>query len=360
MELKVIAFHSLYAPLTQPRVHYCCCHRRCQVPTGPAIIVREYLHGFFLQDLSDPTLSGDDEQRQYFGQGGTGYFDVMSSLESFGAGTNARLFGHLSPYSRHDAGWLDYVEITQDGVYPIQPSEFSSLIYQIKTGFADGEYILIENRQQVKWDEVMPASGIVMYHVDESKPDNSQAGYPGHENWPEAHYRVSVIQQDGLYEIEQGINNGDANDYWGTAGMVLGPGPQTFPNTDSYTLGRTGITITIMTDSSQIMLFKVEGLGTGRAAATMTAMAGAGVAASSSSGDLFSNGPVEDIAEIARPDPTIVSNVNEPDSRETSTNDEREPARYAVTWIMSMLGGVAVVMGLMTFLMPPKKQLHSP
>jgi hypothetical protein len=318
--------------------------------------VREFLHGFFLKDLSDSS-SGDDnlvedgqgnEQRHYFGQGGTGYFDIMSSLESFGSG-NTRLFGHLSPYSRRDAGWVDYVEITQDGVYPIQPSELSSLFYQIKIGFAEGEYILIENRQQVKWDELMPASGIVMYHIDELKPDNSQVGYPGHENWPDAHYRVSVIQQDGLYEIEKGINNGDANDYWGTEGMVLGPGPETFPNTDSYTLGSTGLKITIMSDSSMIMLFKVEGLGTGLSATmmTMTAMeASAGLAPSS--GDVINNG---DDGNINKPvqDPAILSNINGQESRETY--DERAETRYAVAWIGSMLGGLAVVMGLMAVLL---------
>jgi hypothetical protein len=317
-------------------------------------VVREFLHGFFLQDLSDSSGGGDNleehgqgnEQRHYFGQGGTGYFDIMSSLESFGSG-NTRLIGHLSPYSRRDAGWLDYVEITKDGVYPIQPSEISSLVYQIKIGFAEDEYILIENRQQVKWDEVMPASGIVMYHVDETKPDNSQVGYPGHENWPDSHYRVSIIQQDGLYEIEKGINNGDTNDYWGTEGMVLGPGPETFPNTDSYTLGSTGLKITIMSDSSMIMLFKVEGLGAG--VMTMTAMASAGLVPPS--GDVFSNGSDDNSNSNSNniQDPAMLSNVNSQDSRETY--DERAKTRYAVAWIGSMLGGLAVVMGLMAVLL---------
>jgi hypothetical protein len=72
---------------------------------------------------------------------------------------------------------------------------------------------------------------------------------------------VTVLQADGLYEIEKGISPGNAGDFW-TAGKKLGPGTN-WPNTAGYSSGivkQTGITIEVMTKSQFIMLIRVTGL----------------------------------------------------------------------------------------------------
>jgi hypothetical protein len=175
----------------------------------------------------------------------------------------------MSAYNRHTIGWVDYIEITEDGFYPIQSSAVSSQVYMISSPFPDLEYLLIENRQPLKWDSDWPASGIVIYHVDEFMVGQTKRGYPGHPNFPADHYMLAVLQADGKYDIEKGINNGDATDFW-TEGMSLGPGDSnganniTWPNTDAYSSGtreRTGLTIIITTPSRFIMTFEVRGLG---------------------------------------------------------------------------------------------------
>lgn len=130
----------------------------------------------------------------------------------------------------------------------------------IRKNFPDGEYLYIENKQKFLWDENFEAGGIVMYHVDENAPKQTQRGYPGHPNWPQEHYRVHVLQADGKTDIEQGTNPGDAGDFW-TIDMTLGPGGD-WPNTDSLSTGQkqTGITINVISDSSFVMLFQVTGL----------------------------------------------------------------------------------------------------
>lgn len=70
-----------------------------------------------------------------------------------------------------------------------------------------------------------------------------------------------MLQADGLYEIEKGINFGENGDLW-RKGTKLSPSPG-WPNTDAYSGGRTrrtGITIEILSDSQYIMLFKVTGV----------------------------------------------------------------------------------------------------
>ena len=101
----------------------------------------------------------------------------------------------------------------------------------------------------------------MIYKIDEAAPVSSMRGFPGHPKWPAEHYRVSVLQADGLYEIEKGDNMGEKGDLW-RKGDKLSPGPG-WPNTDAYGGGRvrrTGITIEILSDSQYIMLFKVSGV----------------------------------------------------------------------------------------------------
>ena len=91
-------------------------------------------------------------------------------------------------------------------------------IYVITDPFPDKEYLIIEMRFGMKWDEDFTGHGIVIYHVDNLAGDDnliqSTRGFPGHSNWPAEHYRVAVLQADGRYDIEQLINNGDETDFW--------------------------------------------------------------------------------------------------------------------------------------------------
>jgi immune inhibitor A len=166
----------------------------------------------------------------------------------------------MSPFTRAIAEWIVPIEITQNGYYPLQASEASSQVYKISQNFPDGEYLLIENRQPILWDADWDGGGVVIYHVDENKADQSTRGYPDHDNWPADHYMISVVQQDGNYGIETGESPGDASDFW-TIDMVLSPGGDI--STDAISSGtqvQTGITIRVRTVSQFIMSFQVEGL----------------------------------------------------------------------------------------------------
>jgi M6 family metalloprotease-like protein len=271
---------------------------------GLGTIQHEYLHGFGLYDLYD--LDKDESQKLPIG--GTSRFDIMSN--ALGWNRNVAIPGHMSPFSRLKVeGWLEPILITVDGFYAIQPSEISAHVYKISHNFPTGEYLLIENRQPIKWDKDWEGSGIVIYHVDETKVKQTTRGYPGKAGWPADHYMVSVIQADGLYDIEKGNNMGDAGDFW-VKDMVLGPGPN-FPNTDSIQGGvqkATGIKITIRSNSGFIMTFQVEGI----------------------TGSIQRNGN----------NPSFKADSPVPDTTGT-----------VLAWIISLLGGIAALIGILAIVL---------
>jgi hypothetical protein len=220
------------------------------------IIAHEMFHTFRAYDLYDPNVQNI--------VGGVGGFDIMAS--PFGQGNDLALPGSASPYTKIRAGWLTPIPITQDGVYEIQASVDSDMIYIIEENFPVGEYLLFENRQVSGWDaNLWGDGGMVIYHIDEEANRQNDRGFPGQAEWPQNanHYMVSVVQADGRFDLERANNDGDAGDLW-AEGMSLGPGNGfTYPNTDSYQRGSitsTGITITDISASGPTMSFRVTGL----------------------------------------------------------------------------------------------------
>jgi immune inhibitor A len=68
---------------------------------------------------------------------------------------------------------------------------------------------MVENRQKTGRDGALPGSGVAIWHIDENQSDNTN---------PLA-YKVGLLQADGLRQLEQGKNSGDAGDlYRGKAG----------------------------------------------------------------------------------------------------------------------------------------------
>jgi hypothetical protein len=74
----------------------------------------------------------------------------------------------------------------------------------VSQGFPEGEYLLIENRQPLSYDQRIPLGGLAIYHVDMKTSGWWTQGWPNQANWPQNgnHYRVAMLQADGLYQLE--------------------------------------------------------------------------------------------------------------------------------------------------------------
>jgi len=160
--------------------------------------------------------------------------------------------------------------ITSNGQYTLQAAATHPTVYAFVNPANDKEYFLMENKQHHNYFERnLPQEGINIYHIDDSAAFDSEA-YPGEIDWPQEHYRMAVVQPDGMWHLEKGENLGDAGDVFhggfrdfiGPNGVGLGTAVKSpTVTTDWYSSGRfvsSGITIKEISNSGQTMTFRVE------------------------------------------------------------------------------------------------------
>ena len=215
------------------------------------VTMHEFYHTLGLPDLYDRDLPYASVQGKG-GLGGIGVYDMMAC--PFGVNNNQMYPGSLSPWSKLEMGFLkEPIEITKSGFYTAKPSNDYPDVYAIKKGYPDGEMLLMENRQNIGHDATLPTGGMLIYKIDGTAYSNGNRnhGYPGQvdspevgQSWPSngLHFSIALLQADGDYDLEQGYNNGDAEDFYNNIDQILGPGngesvatgKGTYPNTDRY------------------------------------------------------------------------------------------------------------------------------
>ena len=149
----------------------------------------------------------------------------------------------LSAWCKLKLGWV-LPDTILPGSYSAPRVEDNPTIYMIDSGYPPGEYLLIENRQALMFDQLIPQGGLAVWHVDESKGSltfndpNNDEGYPGQLGWPgnDNHYRVELLQADGFFDLETFYNYGDSIDLY-RVGLATVLDASTSPDTDAYQAG---------------------------------------------------------------------------------------------------------------------------
>eukprot|EP00978_Attheya_sp_CCMP212_P013371 scaffold33647_cov49-Attheya_sp.AAC.1 len=220
-------------------------------------------HILGLKDLYDKKLNDG---------GGVGYYDLMSNM--WGSDYSGFRPPYVGPWGKMQLDWASSKQISKAGLYTIKPSADWPDFYTIHEGFPHGEYLIIENRQPLGFESHLDQGGLAIWHIDESSDSQTNNGHPWQDGWPENgnHYKVALLQADRLYNLERGINRGDASDLWNEQTKTeIGPGrlrpdgPNShriqFPNTDSYKNGlikHSGVRIfDIKQEKDHVMSFRI-------------------------------------------------------------------------------------------------------
>jgi immune inhibitor A len=156
---------------------------------------------------------------------------------------------HPSAWCKLQQGWASEVAVTTPGTVTFTDVKSSRAVHRLwRDGQRGKEYFLVENRQRTGFDRLLPGAGLLVWHVDDNQPDNSN----------ENRYLVGLVQADGKRDLERGRNRGDAGDaYPGTSGNTALT-PTSTPSSDSYAGKDTAVSLTGISSSGTAMTATVS------------------------------------------------------------------------------------------------------
>ncbi len=126
--------------------------------TRIGVVGHEFGHVLGAPDFYDTDGEGSGGNYQ-----GTGRWDMMASgTWNNGGATPA----HHNPYTKtHIYNWAPQQILDEPGHFTLENSvENSESFYRINT-LTPGEYFLLENRQNIGFDQFVPGEGLVIYHI---------------------------------------------------------------------------------------------------------------------------------------------------------------------------------------------------
>jgi immune inhibitor A len=169
------------------------------------VFAHELGHLFGLPDLYD----GDKSSY------GVGRWSLMGRGSWNGPGQLGGSPAFLDAWSRAQLGFVNPTVIKSNTTgSSIPAAETSNTVYRLWTnGKIGSEYFLVENRQRTSYDTYLPQAGLLIWHIDQNKPDNKTECRQLN-NWQcgSDHYKVALEQADGQLELENHGNVGDTSD----------------------------------------------------------------------------------------------------------------------------------------------------
>jgi immune inhibitor A len=172
---------------------------------------------------------------------GIGNWCLMAS-GSWGLGGDRPV--HPSAWCKATQGWINVVSQTSNADVTISDVKTGRTAYRLwKDGGGGNEYFLAENRQQAGFDTSLPGQGLLIWHIDDAISDNTN----------ESHYKVALMQADGLRQLEANVNRGDDGDpFPGSTGNASFTESST-PSSRSYAGSNTFVAVTGVPTSSPEM-----------------------------------------------------------------------------------------------------------
>lgn len=216
---------------------------------GIGVFAHEYGHSLGLIDLYDNGRTG-------FISEGIGNWSLMASGSWLGVNRLGDRPAHPDPWSKSTLGWVTPVRIMNDvsgkAMDAVESGGDVCQFLGIQSEGGTGEYYLLENRQQTGFDAALPGSGLLLWHIDETRSGNNYEWYPGCTNCT-SHYKVALIQADNQYHLEKKLNRGDAGDPFPGSTDNRSISSVTTPPGTLYSGLPAGFTISAISDSAMVM-----------------------------------------------------------------------------------------------------------
>ena len=152
---------------------------------------------------------------------------------------------HPSAWCKCQQGWVTTVkQTTNQSNVAIEDVKTGYRVHKLwKNGTPSNEYFLVENRQKILFDKFLPNGGLLIWHIDDATPNNTN----------ESHYKVALMQADGNKDLELNHNRGDSGDcYPGTAG-VKKFNSLTNPSSKSYAGSNTCVAVNNISAAGPVM-----------------------------------------------------------------------------------------------------------
>ncbi|MBN3817313.1 M6 family metalloprotease domain-containing protein [Paraburkholderia sp. Se-20369] len=177
---------------------------------------------------------------------GIGNWCLMAA-GSWGGGGDTPV--HPSAWCKANQGWVGVDNRMANAILNIPDVKSSHTVYRLwKNGGAGNEYFLVENRQQTGFDVSLPGAGLLVWHIDEGQPDNTN----------ENHYKVALLQADNRRDLELNHNRGDAGDCYPGSSNNTTLNLTSSPNTKSYAGAATCVSVTGISAAGPVMTANLQ------------------------------------------------------------------------------------------------------
>ncbi len=156
---------------------------------------------------------------------------------------------HPSAWCKVQQGWATVTNVTAGGATSIADVKTTHNVHRLwKDGAGGSEYFLLENRRRTGYDASLPGEGLLIWHIDEAQPGNTD----------ENHYKVALVQADGRRDLELDHNRGDGGDpYPGSSGNTSFNAGST-PSSHSYAGQDTCVSVTAISASGSTILATLQ------------------------------------------------------------------------------------------------------
>ncbi len=214
---------------------------------GIGTFSHEFGHVIGLPDFYDVDYSSNGSAL------GLGRYSLMSSGNYNNSGKTPP---YLNSEERRMLGWMKGpTEITASGNYSPQTVD-NNFAYFTPTS-NEGEYYLYENRQLSGWDAYLPASGLLIYHVDKSQ--NIVGGMTAAQRWAKGS-GINAYASHQCFDLvetvypESSVSSGSQIPFPGS-NNVTSFTYSTNPGSFSWSKDSTGYNLTNITNSGGVVSF---------------------------------------------------------------------------------------------------------